>query len=137
MMKLGARLACASIVVAVVGLTACGSLEPKGNPYQATPAPTASAAVDGAIGSKVKKACEDQLKAVAVSSGKEIAGVPAKPYTVASVTFTGEVKEVMLPYDRKAWEVPLTATNKFPDGSTKTQVETCRFRELQQDAQML
>jgi hypothetical protein len=64
------------------------------NEPDAVPTPPAEpvVSVDAATTSKVKTACEAQLKAVAVGSGKEIAGVKTKPYEVDSVTFTGEVK---------------------------------------------
>lgn len=51
--------------------------------------------------------------------------------------FDGEVKEVALPYTERAWEVPLTALNTFANGDINEQSDTCRFRELQQDAQLL
>jgi hypothetical protein len=103
----------------------------------ASASPEAAVSVDSATVNKVKNACEAQLKAVAANSGRKIANVEPKPYEVVSVTFTGDVEEVALPYKEVAWEVPLSVTNKFPNGSTSTDTETCRFRKLQQDAQML
>lgn len=103
----------------------------------ASASPEAVVRVDSATVNKVKDACEAQLRAVAANSGRKIANVEPKPYEVVSVTFTGDVEEVALPYKEIAWEVPLTVVNKFPNGTTNTNTETCRFRKLQQDAQML
>ncbi|WP_426938584.1 hypothetical protein ACQCSV_13575 [Pseudarthrobacter sp. S3] len=93
--------------------------------------------VDNATVSKVKKACEDQLRAVASSSKKHFSGVPDKPYDIVSVTFTGDVEQVNLPYKEIAWEVPTTWVSKVADGSTLTNRETCQFRKLQDDARFL
>ncbi|MFF1831098.1 hypothetical protein [Paenarthrobacter sp. NPDC058040] len=126
------------VLLTALALTGCaGKDEPKANPYQYTPTPEAQVSFDAAQVAKVKAACEAQLKAVAKNSGREIAGVPPKPYEVVSVTFTGEVKEVSLTYDEIAWDVPLSVVNQTPDGRTTTKSETCRYRRLQQDATML
>ncbi|WP_427004164.1 hypothetical protein [Pseudarthrobacter sp. H2] len=111
---------------------------PKANPYQFTPSATATApSVDAATMSKVKSACEAQLKAVAANSGRAIANVAPKPYSIVSVTFTGEVKQVDLPYKEIAWEVPVTWVSKVADGSNLTTSQTCQFRKLQDDARYL
>lgn len=136
---------CAGIALAVVLLfmvlivVSCvnNAKEPKANPYAYTPTAVPVIAVDSATVSKVKTACEDQLKAVAASSKRHFSGVPDKPYDVTSVTFSGDVKKVDLPYKKIAWEVPLTWVSKVADGSGITNKQVCQFRELQQDATML
>lgn len=125
-----------TLLLVTVVATGCASSEPKANPYQYTPTAEPVVTVDAATGTRVKQACEEQIKAVAKNSARETA-VPPKVYTVESVEFTGEVTGVMLPYDERAWEVPLIAVNKFKDGTMTNETETCRFRDLQQDAQML
>lgn len=128
----------AIVLLTALGLTGCASKdEPKANPYQYTPTPEPVVTVDASIVSTVKAECEAQLKAVAKNSGREIAGVPPKLYEVVSVTFVGDVKKVDLPYDRTAYDVPLTVVNKTSDGRTTSKSETCRYRVLQKDAQML
>jgi hypothetical protein len=128
----------ALVLLTALALTGCASKEePKANPYAYTPTPEPVVTVDASTVSTVKAECEAQLKAVAKNSGREIAGVPPKPYEVVSVTFTGDVKKVDLPYDRTAYDVPLTVVKKTPDGKTTTKTETCRYRELQEDASML
>lgn len=128
-----------SLLFVVLIVVSCvnNANKPESNPYQYTPTAEPVVSVDSATVSKVKAACEAQLKAIAANSGRKIANVEPKPYEVVSVTFTGEVEEVALPYKEVAWDVPLTATNKFPSGTTSINTETCRFRKLQQDAQML
>ncbi|MET3367237.1 UNVERIFIED_CONTAM: putative lipoprotein YajG [Jeotgalibacillus campisalis] len=125
------------VLLTALAVAGCASKEPEANPYQYTPTAEAEVTVDASTVSTVKAECEAQLKAVAKNSGREIAGVPPKPYEIVSVTFTGDVKKVNLPYDRTAWDVPLTVVNRTPDGKTTTKTETCRYRELQKDASML
>lgn len=125
-------------VVLIVVSCVNNASKPKANPYQYTPSATAEpVSVDSATVSKVKTACEDQLKAVAASSKKHFTGVPDKPYDLVSVSFTGEVKQVDLPHKETAWEVPVTWVSKVADGSSLTTSQTCQFRKLQDDARYL
>lgn len=136
---------CAGIALAIVLLfmvliiVSCvnNSKEPKANPYAYTPTAEPIVSVDAATVSKVKAACEAQLKAVAASSKKHFTGVPDKPFDLLSVTFTGDVKEVSLPYKEIAWEVPTRWVTKVADGSNLTTSQTCQFRKLQDDARFI
>lgn len=131
-----------AIILLLVGLlvVSCvnNSKEPKGEPLRYTPTPTPEpASVDAATVTKVKDACDVQLRAVAASSKKHFTGVPDKPYDITSIEFTGDVEQVDLPYKELAWEVPVTWVSKVADGSTLTNRQVCQFRKLQQDATML
>ncbi|TSE15232.1 hypothetical protein B1A87_004140 [Arthrobacter sp. KBS0703] len=128
------------VLILMVGIIVSCSInmsKPEANPYQFTPTAEPVVPVDAATVSKVKSACEAQLRAVAASSKRHFSGVPDKPYDIVSVDFVGEVKQVDLFYKEIAWEVPVRSVSKVADGSLVTRTETCRFRNLQQDAQML
>lgn len=128
------------VLILMIGIIVSCSIsmsKPKVNPYQYTPSAEPVVSVDAATASKVKSACEAQLRAVAASSKRQFTGVPDRPYDIVSVDFIGEVKQVDLPYKEIAWEVPVRSVSKVADGSLVTRTETCRFRKLQQDAQML
>ncbi|GAA2125080.1 hypothetical protein GCM10009825_01090 [Arthrobacter humicola] len=125
------------LLVATVASCTNKSNEPKANPYQFTPSAEPVIAVDSATVSKVKTACEDQLRAVATSSKRKLSGIVYKPFDIVSVTFTGEVKQVNLPYKEIAWEVPTTWVSKVADGRPLTSNKTCQFRKLQDDARYL
>ncbi|MBT2556088.1 hypothetical protein [Arthrobacter sp. ISL-5] len=126
------------MLILMVGIIVSCSIEmskPKANPYQYTAEPVVS--VDAATASKVKNACEAQLRAVAASSKKHFTGVPDHPYDIVSIDFLGDVKQVDLLRKQIAWEVPVRSVSKVADGSLVTQTETCQFRDLLQDATML
>jgi hypothetical protein len=134
----GIALAVVLLVVVLVVVSCVNKANsPKANPYQFTPSAEPVVSVDAATVTKVKTACEDQLRAVATSSKRQLSGIPYKPFDIVSVSFTGDVKQVSLPYKEVAWEVPVTWVSKVADGSNLSTSQTCQFRKLQQDARYL
>lgn len=128
------------VLILMIGIIVSCSInmaKPEANPYQYTPSAEPVVSVDAATVTKVKSACEAQLRAVAASSKKHFTGVPDRPYDIVSIDFVGEVEQVDLLRKEIAWEVPVRSVSKVADGSLLTRTETCQFRNLQQDARML
>lgn len=128
-------------VVFIVAMTVYSMVRGDDTESKATAAKTSAAAeidsVDASTIAMVKDACTAQLAAVAGNSGREIANVKPKPYTVTSVDFTGAVKKVDLGYDRMGYEVSVTWVATTPAGDDLSHSQVCQYRELQKDATML
>ncbi|WP_045729794.1 hypothetical protein [Pseudarthrobacter chlorophenolicus] len=85
--------------------------------------------ITGAMATKVKDACVQQVETVAKNAAREIAGVKPKFYTIKSTSFGGDIEEVALLHEEIAYEVPFTYVTKHDDGSEQTTTRTCRVSD--------
>lgn len=124
-----AAIAVIAIIIMIIAGCASRSSEPKANPYAYTPtAVPTPATVDSTVTARAHELCETHLKTVALNSGRAIAGVQPKPYEITSITFTGPVEHLDMPYKKTAYDVPVTWVSKRPDGTTGSVQEICRTR---------